>query len=50
MILEYKPGASNQADGLSRHEDHDDGSNPENVTSGTRAPQSQLQTRNPKTT
>jgi len=30
MILEYKPGASNQADGLSRHEDHDDGSNPEN--------------------
>jgi len=30
MILEYKPGASNRADGLSRHEDHDDGSNPEN--------------------
>ena len=30
MILEYKPGASNRADGLSRCEDHDDGSNPEN--------------------
>jgi len=30
MILEYKPGASNRADGLSRREDHDDGSNPEN--------------------
>jgi len=30
MILEYKPGASNQADSLSRREDHDDGSNPEN--------------------
>jgi len=30
MILEYKPGASNRADSLSRHKDHDDGSNPEN--------------------
>jgi len=30
MLLEYKPGASNQADGLSRREDHDDGSNPVN--------------------
>jgi len=30
MILEYKPGASNRADRLSRCEDHNDGSNPEN--------------------
>jgi len=30
ILLEYKPGASNQADSLSRCEDHDNGSNPEN--------------------
>ena len=30
ILLEYKPGASNRADGLSRREDHDDSSNPEN--------------------
>ena len=30
MLLEYKPGASNRADGLSRREDHNNGSNPEN--------------------
>jgi len=30
MVLEYKPGASNRADGLSCQEDHNDGSNPDN--------------------
>jgi len=30
MVLEYKLGASNRADGLSHQEDHDDGSNPDN--------------------
>jgi len=30
MLLEYKLGATNQADGLLRQEDHDDGSNPDN--------------------
>jgi len=30
MLLEYKPGATNRADGLLRREDHDDGSNPDN--------------------
>ena len=30
MLLEYKPGASNWADSLSRREDHNDRSNPNN--------------------
>ena len=30
MLLEYKPSTSNQADSLSRREDHDASSNPEN--------------------
>ena len=30
MLLEYKPGATNRADGLLRQEDNDDGSNPDN--------------------
>ena len=30
MLLEYKPSTSNQADSLSRREDHDNSSNPEN--------------------
>ena len=30
MLLEYKPGTSNQADSLSRREDHDNRSNPDN--------------------
>ena len=30
ILLEYKPGATNRADGLSRREDYDMGSNPEN--------------------
>jgi len=30
MLLEYKLGATNRANGLLRQEDHDDGSNPDN--------------------
>jgi len=30
ILLEYKPGATNRADGLSRHEGYDTGSNPDN--------------------
>jgi len=30
ILLEYKPGATNWADGLSRREDYDTGSNPDN--------------------
>jgi len=30
MLLEYKPGATNRADGLLCQEDHNDGSNPDN--------------------
>ena len=30
ILLEYKPGATNRADELSRHEDHDTGNNPDN--------------------
>ena len=30
ILLEYKPGATNRADGLSRREDYDTGNNPEN--------------------
>ena len=30
ILLEYKPGATNRADELSRREDHDTGNNPDN--------------------
>jgi hypothetical protein len=30
MLLEYKPGATNRADKLSRRQDHDTGENPLN--------------------
>jgi hypothetical protein len=30
MLLEYKPGATNRADELSRRQDHDTGNNPIN--------------------